>query len=242
MTKLETLLEQRLGNAPSTKVKALAQQSSAGDLSSFAGLFRTQELTHLEKRTLENILLHHQREDEDIGQDLSLLTTLTAEVKAIHNQAALLHGERIHKVQALLKRYKDGAFTSWLYAAYGNRQTPYNFLLYYEFCQTLPPQLKQKADTMPRQAIYALASRKVANDKKQAFIASFAGETKKELLERIRTSFPLELEDKRRTSPEQPLIASLERMMTSFLRQEKDFSEESKEALRRSLRHFLRNI
>lgn len=65
--------------------------------------------------------------------DLAELSLITSEVKAINNQAAILHGERIKKAQTLLKSYQEGAFSAWLNATYGNRQTPYNLMQYYEF-------------------------------------------------------------------------------------------------------------
>ena len=94
-----------------------------------------------------------------LSNDLNHLISLTSEVKAINNQAALLHGERIKKAHQILTRYRDGAFTAWLMAAYGNRQTPYNLMQYYEFCEAMPKQLASKIELMPRQAIYVFASR-----------------------------------------------------------------------------------
>ena len=43
--------------------------------------------------------------------------------------------------KTILKNYRDGAFSAWLIATYGNRQTPYNFLQYYELYITLPEHL-----------------------------------------------------------------------------------------------------
>ena len=70
-----------------------------------------------------------------------------------------MHGERIKKAQEILKSYRDGAFTAWLLAAYGNRQTPYNFLQYYELYTALSPGLHSQLEAMPRHAVYVLASR-----------------------------------------------------------------------------------
>jgi len=122
---------------------------------------------------------------------------ITSEVKAITNQAVILHGERIKKAQDILKRYKDGAFTAWLFSTYGNRQTPYNFLQYYEFYSLLPQALHSKLDQMPRQAVYSLASRSGSLEKKETIVKNYHGQPKQELLSLIRLEFPLDEEDKR---------------------------------------------
>ena len=86
--------------------------------------------------------------------DLEFLTTITSEVKAINNQAIILHGERIKQcTRTFLTKYRDGAFSAWLISTYGNRQTPYNFLQYYEFYQSLNLELQKRMDDMPRQVV-----------------------------------------------------------------------------------------
>ncbi|HVW99484.1 MAG TPA: CT583 family protein, partial [Candidatus Babeliaceae bacterium] len=131
-------------------------------------------------------------------EDFKNLASLTSEIKAINNQAAILHGERIKKAQEILKKYRDGAFSNWLINTYGNRQTPYNFLQYYEFYLQLPLDLHSKLDEMPRQAIYTLASRNVPFEQKQDILKSYNGETKKEVLTLIRKTFPLDETDGRK--------------------------------------------
>jgi hypothetical protein len=140
------------------------------------------------------------------------LASLTSEVKAINNQAAILHGERIKKAQEILKNYRDGAFSAWLVAAYGNRQTPYNFLQYYELTLTLPQMLHAKLDAMPRQAVYALASRTGPLEKKEAIIQNYNGEPKQELLLMIRKEFPLSKDDKRAGDLADTAISTLLRL------------------------------
>src|ERR1700733_5604388 len=131
MNKIDELLEERFNSGQGhTKVKALAKQSNDGSLSSFGGLFKAQDLPEHEQRALEELLHSFQAEAKtDIKRDLVELSKITSEVRAITNQAAILHGERILRAQKLLKSYREGAFSAWLVAAYGNRQTPYNFLL-----------------------------------------------------------------------------------------------------------------
>ncbi len=151
-----------------------------------------------EKLDLEAILKNFRfHETYDVDADLKALSTITSEVKAITNQAVILHGERIKKAQDILKKYQDGAFTAWLYSTYGNRQTPYNFLQYYEFHTILPQSLHNKLDQMPRQAVYSLASRSGPIDKKEMIVKNYSGQPKQELLSLIRLEFPLPEDDKR---------------------------------------------
>jgi hypothetical protein len=240
MSKIDALLQERMGAQPSQKVKALARQSSEGGLSGFSGLFKVGELSDREKGTLEAILLEYKQNEDDIGHDLQSLISITSEVKAIHNQAALLHGERIKRVQAILKSYRDGAFTAWLYAAYGNRQTPYNFLLYFEFCQALPQEIRAKVDNMPRQAVYALASRQAPIEKKQRFITTYAGQTKREMLELIRTEFPLAKDDKRRSDDGKTLLIQLSKLYHSFRRMKKEIEPETQGQILHLLERFVK--
>lgn len=208
---MNDLLHERFSKQTThTKVKALAKQSSDGDRSSFGGLFKAGDLTQVDKGTLEDILKKFLVEPSaNIDHDLQELSQITSEVRAINNQAAILHGERILRAQKILKSYREGAFSAWLLTTYGNRQTPYNFLLYYEFFQALPLELKPKAEAMPRQAVYVLASRNAPFDEKKQLVVSYQGETKSQMLERIRDRFPLEEKDKRRTSIGQKIISDL---------------------------------
>jgi hypothetical protein len=200
MVKLRDILQQRFSSkeaTESTKAVSLAERSSAGQLSSFGGLFGTAEPSAAQRQELEDLLRKYAQEDQAIDADLSLLTSITGEIKAISNQAAFLHGERIKRAQELLLKYRDGAFTAWLLAAYGNRQTPYNFLQYFEFCLAMPRPLRQQIDQMPRQAIYALASREGQLERKEELVRSYAGQTKEQLLQSIRELFPLAPDDRR---------------------------------------------
>ena len=199
MGKVNSLLTQRLKQATEkfSKMTDLAELSSTGQLSSFSGVFRIANLTSTEQDDLRNLLRNFSSETQEIETDLLTLSSLTSEVKAINNQAAILHGERIKKAQEILKSYKEGAFTAWLIATYGNRQTPYNFLQYYELYIALPQFLLPKLDAMPRQAVYSLASRTGPLEKKEEIIKNYCGEPKVELLSKIRETFPLPTDDKR---------------------------------------------
>jgi hypothetical protein len=200
MSKFNDLLNLRFRQKESQqpKMTALVERTSNGDLSSFSGVFRVAPLNEKEKADIETILRNFRtHEDYDVAPDLKTLMTITSEVKAITNQAVILHGERIKRAQELLKKYRDGAFTAWLFATYGNRQTPYNFLQYYEFYTIMPQTLHAKLDQMPRQAIYSLASRAGALEKKESIVKNYAGQPKQELLKLIRIEFPLAEDDKR---------------------------------------------
>jgi hypothetical protein len=80
----------------------------------------------------------------------------------------------------------------------------------------MPKPLRPLIEAMPRQAIYALASRNGPVDKKINFIQSFQGETKTQLLQKIRQIFPLESHDKRRKDFGDEAIQLLKRSCESL--------------------------
>jgi len=208
MTKVSNLLNQRL-NKKSSKTAELAELSRSGHLSSFAGVFHVATLTESEQDGLRVLLSSYGAKKEALQTDYQDLSSITSEIKAINNQAAILHGERIKRAQQILKKYSDGAFSAWLMQTYGNRQTPYNFLQYYELYKELAPPLKEKADVMPRQAIYTLATRKGNIKEKEAIIKEYKGESKKQLLTLIRRLFPLADGDRRKKNSAEHLLRRL---------------------------------
>lgn len=238
MSQINALLQQRLSKKEKTpsKAAALAKQSASGNLSGFAGVFMVTDLTQDEKEQLKEILLSHTERPEEITKDLSLLISLTSEVKAINNQAALLHGERIKKAHQILTNYKEGAFTQWLIATYGNRQTPYNFMQYFEFHEALPQPLRPLLEHLPRQAIYTLASRNGDFDAKVELIQKFRGETKEDILRAIRDQFPLGERDRRRRQHGDAVIASLRRVISVLTERRSRLSKLQKETIRDLLR------
>jgi hypothetical protein len=215
MSKFNDLLNLRFKQKnvpPPNKVSALVERSNNGELSSFSGVFRVASLNEKEKSSLEAILKHHRSSDSyNIDADLTALSAITSEVKAIANQAVVLHGERVKRAQEILKKYRDGAFTAWLYTTYGNRQTPYNFLQYYEFYMAVPTTMQPLVDQMPRQAVYSLASRNGPLERKQAIVKNYSGQPKQELLKLIRIEFPLSEDDKRLPSLSAHVISFLKR-------------------------------
>lgn len=214
MSQVNTLLEQRLNKAKNqqSKAGALADRSVSGNLSGFAGVFAVTDLNPHEKEVLETLLRDYAEQGVSISSDLKSLTSITSEVKAINNQAALLHGERIKRAQDILKKYREGAFTAWLLATYGNRQTPYNFLQFYEFYEAMPTKLRPQIEQMPRQAVYTLASREGDLAEKHEIVEEYNGETKNELLRLIRERFPLADRDRRRRSVGEAVVRGLEQI------------------------------
>lgn len=231
MAAINSLLTERLKKTESHKMTAMAKQSANGHLSSFAGVFSISDLSQHEKSSIEAILKDYAVDPESIELDLPHLISITSEVKAINNQAALLHGERIKKAHSILIRYRDGAFTAWLIAAYGNRQTPYNLMQYYEFCEAMPKNLRLQIESMPRQAIYTLASREGALEKKQEIVESYNGETKAELLLTIRETFPLGEADKRQRDAGEAFISGLSRLHKELKKKPTRFTKTQKEAV-----------
>ncbi len=237
MGKVNSILSERLlhSDRPS-KMEALAERSINGQLTSFSGIFGTSTLSTQEELGLRNLLEQFSADHHTIEADLKALSALTSEVKAINNQAAILHGERIKKAQQLLTKYRDGAFTAWLFSTYGNRQTPYNFLQYYEFHSSIPHTLHKQLESMPRQAIYTLASREGSFEKKRQIVEAYKGETKQALLERIREHFPLSNTDQRRQDHGELAIASLEKVLITLNKNLPTLSSKQKSHIARVLR------
>lgn len=234
MSQINSLLQERLKKKESASSKAaqLARQSTSGNLSGFAGVFSVTDLTPSEKETLEEILRKYAEHPSEIAKDLPELISITSEVKAINNQAALLHGERIKKAHQILTNYREGAFTEWLLSTYGNRQTPYNFMQYFEFHEALPQKMRPLLEHLPRQAVYTLASRNGDFDAKVELLQRYQGETKEEILRAIRDQFPLGEKDRRRRQHGDAVIASLRRVISVLTERRQRLSKLQKETIR----------
>lgn len=233
MNKLTSILSKRLSGSSKEKMKELAQKSREGELSTFSAIFGSTPLNPFIEKNLKEILEKYapKTTDFDLFSDLNLLLSITREVKAITQQAVILHGERIKKAQEILKRYQDGAFSAWLIETYGNRQTPYNFLQYYEFYKALPSQLHMQLESMPRQAIYTLASRKGSFDQKAEIIRNYQGESKTHLLALIRSQFPLPEHDKRGEKLIENALSSLKKLRDLFSTKKIPITQDEQESL-----------
>jgi hypothetical protein len=213
MAKIASLLHQRFLKKEKTKMTELAEKSSEGQLSSFSGIFGNGQLDEAEKQKIVSLLKRYSYEESSsIEEDLGHLIAITSEVKSITNQAAILHGERLKKAQEILKKYRDGAFSAWLVSTYGNRQTPYNLMQYYDFYLKMPKSLHPQIELMPRQAIYTLASRDGDMQKKEEIVRNYKGETKDHLISLIRSLFPLKDRDKRRENSFLALAQGMDRL------------------------------
>ncbi|MBS0623823.1 MAG: CT583 family protein [Verrucomicrobia bacterium] len=240
MSKLASLLHDRfLKKKETPKMAELAKQTTEGQLTVFSGLFQISKLADHERSEIESILKKYAEEGQALDQDLPDLLAITQEVKAITNQAVILHGERIRRAQLILKRYRDGAFTAWLIATYGNRQTPYNFLQYYDFYLQMPKHLHPQIETMPRQAVYTLASRTGAHDLKEEIVRNYKGETKEQLIRMIRDHFPLADHDKRREDLGEGALKTLQKLTATL--KEAQLSDEQKKQLLKQLQ-FLKGL
>lgn len=212
MSKFNSLLMGRFLNHPKKeKMNKLAKRTTENVPAKFGGIFQVTPIGETERNSLQHLLEKYQTDNTDITADLHFLTVLTSEVKTISNQAVVLHGERVKKAQILLKKYRDGAFSHWLLKTYGNRQTPYNFMQYYELYSSLSKKLQCIVDEMPRQAIYSLSSRSIPHEKKEAFVEGYQGESKTQLLEKLRSSYPLAEKDKRSPNKTKGVLENLRR-------------------------------
>src|SRR5690606_32378903 len=130
------------------------------------------------------------------------------------------------------------AFTSWLNRTYGNRQTPYNFLQYYDFYTSLNESLREKMMDMQKQAIYTLASRRGDISQKREFVKEYKGETKRTLLAKIRETFPLPKGDRRIENISDKVITTLYRLLEEI--EGKDWTPSQYEI--RTIGHLLSRI
>lgn len=146
--------------------------------SNFNGLFGQYNLTEEERLSIVTLLKSSQlpsrsSASKDFLFDCQKLQEITANLKGIKAQSILLQGEQLAQAQKLLKNYREGVFSRWLIATYGNRQTPYSILQYYEFHQKLTDPQQKKIEKMPKKAAYTLASREAPLEKKVALLEKY---------------------------------------------------------------------
>lgn len=216
-------LFQRFNSERSSKIKTLAEESSSGAKSGFGGIFQVQRASDEQRKLLKSALqIYCPPKAQTFDGDVEKLMQLMLEVKAISHQALLLHGQRIQSAKEILSNYREGAFSTWLVNAYGNRQTPYNFLQYFEFFQALPEKHRPLVEKMPRQVVYQLASRKDHLLKKLALIERCAGLSARNFLQQLRRELPLKPLDQRRAR--NAILALLERLKDLIVSQRADLS------------------
>jgi hypothetical protein len=166
------------------------------------GIAITVNLTSQEENQIQKILVDDYRpgtiSEESVQEHIQKLTDLTRQIKSISAQSVLLHGERIKQAQEILKDYREGAFTKWLMATYGNRQTPYSMLRYYELYQEAPISHKALIESAPKKAIYLLASRDGDFNKKLELIKQHGSSPQSNLVQLIQETFPVPESDQRK--------------------------------------------
>lgn len=102
------------------------------------------------------------------------------------------------------------------------------------FFENSPRALRDKLESMPRQAIYTLASREGALEKKWEIIENYRGEKKQALLALIRELFPLHEKDRRSQNHFEATLKGFEKARYS-LNKLNYVSDTQKEELKREL-------
>lgn len=162
----------------------------------FTSVFDTKPLDALESTKIEKLLVDGFQPgiiaESQVANDLIRLKQLTAEIKAIGKQSAVLMGERVFHARELLKSYKDGTFTRWLESSFGTRKTGYNLLAYYELYTALPhDELRERFKNLHQKTAYALASREGNISKKLEIISEYQNRNHDELMILIKEKLPI---------------------------------------------------
>jgi Uncharacterised protein family (UPF0137) len=106
----------------------------------------------------------------------------------------------------------------------------------------MPKQLQSKLDSMPRQVVYTLAARQGELALKEAIIANFKHQSKLELLEEIKLTFPLKSTDKRNRKMSSSILAQIDRIQRSIEVLGMHVSKEEKKALVKRLKKLLETV
>jgi len=170
-------------------------------------IFDIQKLEESEDIQLQKLLVEEilpgLRSEEQLAQDLDVLRRLTAEVKSISKQGALLVGERIYQARELLKNYGDGrtSFNRWIQLTFSNsRRTAFNALAYFEFHRALPDEgLRSMLKRMPNKAAYVLAAREGSIEAKADIIREYHQQKAEEIIPVIQDKLPA-AQDKKKLS------------------------------------------
>ncbi len=147
------------------------------------------ESHHIEKLLLENFQPGAILEDQ-VSVDIDRMKTVTAEIKAINKQGALLIGERIATARDILKSYKDGTFVQWMDSIFESRRTAYNMLSYFDLYCVLPDHAKENFKKMPQKAAYMLASRPGNVETKVELIGSYSNLKANDMMLLIQDKLP----------------------------------------------------
>ena len=189
------------------------------------------ELSKKEYSEIQKILvddyLPSNLSEEKVSEHLEEIANITKQIKCISAQSVLLHGERIKQAQKILSNYKDGAFTKWLMNTYGNRQTPYSMLRYYEFYQSAPKEARPLIEEAPKKCVYLLASREGDQDKKIELIKEYGRTPQSDFLLVIQDAFPLQETDRRKPMNRQT-IESMDKLCKKLESRSKHLSDDDR--------------
>lgn len=211
----------------------------------FNAVFNTQPLEESEAVNLEKMLFENLRPDliseDQAHQNINQLKQITAEIKSIGQQGAILMGERIYQAREILKSYKDGTFTKWLELTLGSKKTGYNLLAYYELYNELPNEtLKENFKKIPQKAAYILASRDGDIQKKAGIINSYHNLRAQEIISLIQEEFPSK-NTKTKKKFDSKIIYSFKEAIEDIRLNQDDLSETDKEELL-SIKIIIENI
>lgn len=159
------------------------------------------ELSDQEKMSIRELLDNPGTPLENVSQHFEQLARITREIRCISAQSVLLHGQRIKEAQELLANYREGTFTKWLMITYGNRQTPYNMLRYYEFHKSADKEFQTIIEAAPKKCVYLLASREGDDADKLELIKEHGHSPQSNLLLLIQKTFPTQESDRRKPKP-----------------------------------------
>lgn len=224
-------------NAKPGFVEGFEKRETAQDSPNFRQEFIAAPLNNEEDKALQLLLFEQFKpeiEETAVDGDYKDLLLLTQQIRAIDRQSILLHGERIQKAQEVLKKYKKGAFTSWLELTYGNRQTPYRMLRFYELFQELEKRDRVLLEQMPKRGAYSLAMRKGNTDKKLEIIRSHYGDESDQILQAIEAILPSSEGDRRRKrkSHDKEILKALEDGIYTLKKRKEGLEESTKNRLR----------
>lgn len=203
----------------------------------FRSVFAIQNLDLLQEGELEDLLkttASEQKKPLDIKRDFDVLKNITAEIRSIQKQSAMLLGERIVKARELLKSYGDGTstFTKWLNATFSSRRTAYNCIAYYEFYMALPNDLlRERLKLMSHKAVYMLASRTGDIQNKFQIVEECYDLKQDEIIPIIQRRLPLPDSEKRDENGFEKDLKELEKVLGRLLKYRQELQVRHKKRL-----------
>lgn len=217
-------------------VEAFEEREVAQESPNFRQEFIAASLSKEEDNAIQLLLYDEftpNNEESVIAVDYKTLSILTQQIHAIDRQSILLHGERIQGAQDLLKKYKEGSFTSWLLLTYGNRQTPYRMLRFYELFQEIERKDRPLLEKMPKKAAYSLAMRDGDLNKKIEIIRDHYHEEPAQILQAIRAILPLSEGDRRvkHKCNDEVILRTIEDGIRTLKKRKNELSDSTKKKL-----------